>query len=110
MAAADLDADFIFTIMEAWALPKDKVRRHQEILDRYGSISKSPYRIDTVSFVLETQYGMWAAQLPILRKGASKKKGTFGEVTLKFMDGAEGRFAGLLSRHDEGQVRRSAFH
>jgi hypothetical protein len=28
-----VDADFVFVIMDAWALPPDKVRRYQEILD-----------------------------------------------------------------------------
>jgi hypothetical protein len=95
-AAAQIEADFVFTIMEAWGLPKDKLARHQEILDRYGSIANSPFRIDTVSFVLQTHYGIWMAQLPIVHKGVSKKRRTFGSVTLRFVDGAEGRFAGLL--------------
>lgn len=96
MAAAQINADFVFTIMEAWGLPKDKLHRHQEILDHYGSIANSPYKTDTVGFVLETRYGIWGAQLPLKPKGYSKKKRTFGEVTFQFVDGVEGRFAGLL--------------
>lgn len=101
MAAAQIHADFIFTIMEAWGLPKDKLHRHQEILDRYGAIARCPYKIDTVSFVLESRHGIWTAQLRITAKGASKKKRTFGAVTLRFVDGAEGRFAGLLLAPDD---------
>src|SRR5262245_32467216 len=60
--AAETNADFVFTIMEAWGLPKDKVARHQAVLDQYGSIANCPYKVDTVSFVLETRYGIWTAQ------------------------------------------------
>ena len=109
-AAAETSADFIFTIMEAWGLPKDKLSRHQEILDRYGSIANSPYKVDTVSFVLETRFGIWMAQLPIKQKAPSKKKRTFGAATLQFVDGAEGRFAHLLPASADGSSRQPLFH
>lgn len=102
ITAARLEADFVFTIMEAWGLPKDKIDRYEQILDRYGSIAKSPYRVDTASFTLESKYGIWGAQELLKPKGYSKKKRTFGELTFQFMDGAEGRFVGLLPiRKDE---------
>ena len=96
--------------MEAWGLTKDKLHRHQEILDRYGAIANCPYKIDTVSFVLETRHGIWTAQLPIMPKGPSKKKRTFGAVTLQFVDGAEGRFAGLLPVPDDAQAGGAPLH
>lgn len=110
MAAARINADFVFTIMEAWGLPKDKLPRYQEILDRYGSLANSPYKVDTVSFALETRYGMWAAQLPLAPKGHSKKKRTFGEVAFQFIDGAEGRFAGLLPVPDDAPSGGAPLH
>jgi hypothetical protein len=109
-AASQVEADFVFSIMEAWGLPKDKLTRHQEILDRYGSIANSPFKIDTVSFVLETHYGIWMAQLPIMRKGVSKKRHTFGSVALRFVDGAEGRFAGLLPASVDGASGSTRLH
>ena len=109
-AATEVNADFIFTIMEAWGLPRDKLTRHQEILDRYGAIANSPYKIDTVSFVLETRYGIWMAQLPITPKAPSKKRRTFGTVTLQFVDGAEGRFAGLLPAPKDAPASNSILH
>lgn len=96
-AAEHTQADFIFTIMEAWGLPKDKLPRYQEIMDRYGSIANSPYKTDTAAFMLETRYGVWGAQVVLKPKGHSKKKRTFGSVVLQFMDGVEGRFVGLLT-------------
>ena len=72
-------ADFVFTIMDTWGLPKDKMHRMRQILAEYGSIGASPYRIDSVSLTLETRYGIWVAQLPVKPKGASKRKKTFGE-------------------------------
>lgn len=38
----------------------------------------------------------WQALVTLKPKGHSKKKRTFGPVELKFMDGVEGRFVGLL--------------
>lgn len=87
-----------------------KLHRHQEILDRYGAIANCPYKIDTASFVLETRLGIWTAQLLIKLKGASKKKRTFGEVTLQFVDGAQGRFAGLLPAADDDPGGGSPLH
>jgi hypothetical protein len=103
-AAEQARADFVFTIMEAWGLPRDKLPRYREILDKYGSVGNSPYRIDTASFVLETRYGVWGVQVALKPKGHSKKKRTFGQVELEFMDGVEGRFAGLLP--DATQARK----
>jgi len=104
MAAAQLDADFVFTVIEAWGLPKDKVRRHEEIRERYGSIASSPYRVSVASFIAETRYGIWAAQALLKPKGHSKKKRTFGEVTFQLMDRAEGRFVGLLPVREDALV------
>src|SRR5262245_2306193 len=38
-AAAQLDADCIFSIMEAWGLPRNMASRYEEIVERYGSIT-----------------------------------------------------------------------
>ena len=94
--ADSLAADFIFMIMEAWSLRKDKINRREEILERYGSIGASPYKIDIASFSLETRHGVWMAQAPIKPKGYSKKKRTIGEVSFVYYDGAQGRFTWLL--------------
>jgi hypothetical protein len=100
-AAEQTQADFVFTVMEAWGLPRDKMPRFQEILVKYGSVGASPYRIDTASFALETRYGIWIAQATIKPKGHSKKKRTFGPVTFVHADGVEGRFTGLLGDRAE---------
>lgn len=95
-AAESTAADFIFMIMEAWSLRKDKLHRHKEIMERYGSIGASPYKIDIVTFSLETRHGIWVAEAPIKPKGYSTKKRTIGEVNFMHFNGAEGRFTGLL--------------
>ena len=97
LAAASIEADYVFTIMEGWGLPKDRLHRHQEVIDRYGSVGASPWRIDTANFMLESRHGTWAAQVPLKFKAPSKKRRQFAApVVLQFMDGAEGRFPGLL--------------
>ena len=41
LAADMLEADFVFLIMEAWSLRKDKMPQMDAILDKYGSIGAS---------------------------------------------------------------------
>lgn len=95
-AAEQVQADFVFTVIEAWGLPPDKLPKAQEILDEYGSISACPFRVDAVSFTLETREGTWAAMLPLKPVGASTKRRTFGPVQLLFADELRGRLMGLL--------------
>lgn len=100
-----VEADFVFVVMDAWGLPRDKVRRADEIIERYGSIGASPYRVDIVSFALETRHGLWLAQMPIKPKGASKKKRTFGTPVFQHFTEVAGRFADLLPVKDsEGEA------
>lgn len=99
-AAALIDADFVFVIMEAWSLRDDKLRQHDEIRDKYGSIGNSPYAIDVVMFSLETRHGIWHGQCPIKPKGHSKKKRTFGSVQFRFFTDVRGRFSDLLPAKD----------
>ena len=98
--ALALEADFVFAIMEAWTLRPDKMRQMNAILDKYGSISASPYAIDTCALTLETRHGLWVAQPQIKSKGISKKKRTIGVVEFRYFTEVEGRFAHLLSRKD----------
>lgn len=91
-----IKADFIFIIVEAWSLRPDKIRKAQEILDKYGSIGASPYAIDIVSFTLETRYGTWVAQCPIKPLGISKKKKTISKPEFRHFKEMQGRFTELL--------------
>ena len=99
-AAATLDADFIFVLMEAWSLRKDKVLQMDAILDKYGSIGASPYAVDVVSMALETRHGVWMAEVPIKPKGISKKKRTIGTPEFRHFAEVEGRFVNLLPIKD----------
>lgn len=94
-------ADFVVIVMEAWSLPPKKIKRMDEIVERFGSIGASPYRIDVVSFSLETRYGIWVAQVPLRPKSGSKKKRTFGQPEFRLFTEAEGRFVDLLPIKDE---------
>ena len=108
-AALALDADFVFAIMEAWTLRPDKMRQMNAILDKYGSISASPYAIDTCALTLETRHGLWATQPPIKPKGISKKKRTIGAVEFRYFTEVKGRFAHLLPKK-EGDEPPSILH
>jgi len=100
-AALALDADFVFTIMEAWALRPDKVRQMDAILDKFGSIGASPYAVDVCVFSLETRRGMWVSQPQIKPKGISRKKRTIGTVEFRYFTEAGGRFMHLLPRKED---------
>jgi CRISPR/Cas system CMR-associated protein Cmr5 small subunit len=89
------EADFVFTIMDSWGLPQNRVKDYDKIVKRYGSIGQSPYRVNTVSFMLETRTGNWAAQAKQEKAGLSSRKKTFGEPRFLSM-ASEGRFANLL--------------
>ena len=95
-AAELLEADFVFTVMEAWSLRPDKMPQMDAILDKYGSVGASPFAIDVCALTLETKRGVWIAQPGIMFKGASKKKRTFGPVEFRYYDSVEGRFTNML--------------
>ncbi|MBK6594162.1 MAG: hypothetical protein IPG23_16510 [Burkholderiales bacterium] len=104
--AAMLDADFIFQVREAWKLPQKYMARHEEILDKYGSIGASPYAQDIVAFSLETTHGTWIATVFIKPKPPSKKRRTIGQVLFEYMPEVQGRFVGLLAnkQNDGGAI------
>ena len=99
-AAADIYADYVFTVMEAWALPKKYPNRVEEIYDKYGSLANFPHLLDIVNFMLETRHGLWSAQCTIKPMPPSKKRRTITLPEFTFVDGAEGRFANLLPVKD----------
>lgn len=96
------DADFVFVIMDAWSLPADKMPQVEEILDRYGSIGASPYRIDVVAFSLETRYGIWVAQVQVQPKSGDKQGRTFGIPSFQHFTEVQGRFVDLLPLKGDG--------
>ncbi len=108
--AALHEADFIFTIMEAWTLPPDKARQFEIIIERYGSIGASPYAVDSVTFGLETRHGLWMAQAPLKPKGLSKKKRIFVLPDFQHFTDVQGRFVDLLPNKDPIQGPSRALH
>lgn len=95
-AAHALDADYVFVIMEAWSLRKDKLAQRDRILEKYGSIGASPYAVDILSLALETWHGIWVAEAHIKPKGVSKKKRTIGVPEFRHYTEFAGRFVDLL--------------
>jgi hypothetical protein len=99
-AADSVNADFVFIVMEAWSLRKDKLSQAKFIIEEYGSIGASPYAVDIVSMTLETRHGVWMAEVPIKPKGISKKKRTIGTPEFRHFTEFEGRFVNLLPIKD----------
>jgi len=103
MTASVMAADFVFQVREAWMLSSKHASRHEEILEKYGSVGASPFALDIVAFSLETTHGTWVATSRIMQKPPSKKRRTFGPVIIEHSPGVEGRFVGLLPRkHQDG--------
>jgi hypothetical protein len=109
-AAYREEADFVFTIMEAWGLPPEKVGKYQAILEQYGSIEASPYAIELVTFALETRLGSWVAQVEVNPKGISKRKKTFGEPRFRLFPESAGGFAELLPQPVQPSNGGGALH
>jgi len=80
--AETVNADFVLIVMEAWGLMKKHAPRHHEIVEEFGSIGKSPYWEDVVSFSLETNHGVWFGMAPIRPKPPSRSEGRSGRSTL----------------------------
>ena len=100
LAAEHTGADFIFMLMEAWSLRKDKMHLMEKIYAQYGSIGASPYAVDIVSMTLETRHGVWVAEVPIKPKGISKKRRTFTMPEFRHFKEMAGRFSHLLPEKD----------
>ena len=100
-SAMIIEADFVFTVMEAWSLRPDKVPHMNAIMDKYGSVGASPFAVDVCTFSLETRRGVWVAQPQIKPKGISKKKRTMQAVEFRYYTEAEGRFMQMLTKKDD---------
>jgi len=96
--ALAVEADFVALVMEAWALPKEKMAQFEAIIEEYGSIGASPYRVDSLSITIETQHGVWVAQSPLKPKKGTKGGRTFSRPDFQLASDVEGRFVGLLSQ------------
>ena len=108
--AQEIDADFVFIIMDAWGLPPEKISRYDEILEEYGSIGASPDRIDIVAFTLETRHGTWVAQSEVKDGPPGGSEQTFDDPKLLLVPGAEGRFTGLLPEKEGGGPPPGVLH
>lgn len=110
LAAEHTDADFIFMLMEAWSLRKDKMHLMEKIYEKYGSIGASPYAVDIVSMTLETRHGVWVAEVPIKPKGISKKRRTFSAPEFRHFTEMTGRFSHLLPVKDADESAPMILH
>jgi hypothetical protein len=110
LAAEHTDADFIFILMEAWSLRKDKMHLMEKIYEKYGSIGASPYAVDIVSMTLETRHGVWVAEAPIKPKGISKKRRTFSAPEFRHFTEMTGRFSHLLPEKDVDATSLPTLH
>lgn len=92
------DADFVITIFDSWVLDETQAANADKIMQTYGSIGASPYKISALTVGLETAQGVW---MGICHEKPSKQstiKASFENFQMIKMDSANGRFAGFLRK------------
>ncbi len=93
------NADFVCIMMESWSLLPKYVHLYKDILQKYGSVEASPYKLDVISISIETPEQFWMSQRPIRKVPPSKKRRAFYIPTgddFQCYTEAAGRFAALL--------------
>lgn len=102
--ATNSRADYVFTIMEAWACESKDEQHYQETIKRYGSIANSPDGIECVIFQLETYTGIWSAVAEQKPLDDSPTRKTFGKVDMCQQVQLEGNLTQLLPPRNDHDV------
>jgi hypothetical protein len=92
------DADFVITIFDSWVLDEKHAVNADQIMQQYGSIGASPYKISALTVGLETAQGIWMGICHIKDSKKSSLKAATADFELKKMDSSNGRFAGFLRK------------
>jgi hypothetical protein len=93
--AHEMPADFVFTIMEVFALEGDR-ETYQRAIARYGSLSKCPDAREVVMFYFETPEGIWNARTSIGPKSATGARELTEDVVFELSPGVSGAMTGFL--------------
>jgi hypothetical protein len=67
------NADFVLMVQEAWGLEPSKMAEYPANVERYGSLSAYPPRLDAAAFTLETTLVMGRRKSPSRRSGFPRK-------------------------------------
>lgn len=93
-----IDADVVVLIAESWALPRELgVEKALALLDKYGSISACPERVEVVHISVETNNAYYISQPKIENR-------SFGEPSFTKVGYGGGRFTQFLSRSTNESV------
>lgn len=98
--AGEIDADLVIMMVEAWSLPPHLSGQYEEILAKYGAISKCPDRIDILSISVEAHDGFWMGSAEIQDGLVPSVKKRIGTPAFIFATEAAGRLVGLLPPKD----------
>ncbi|VTU42054.1 MULTISPECIES: hypothetical protein [unclassified Variovorax] len=93
--ASLMSADFVVLVVNSWGLPKRKLKYFDAIMDKYGSVGNSPYRVSQMAFTVETNEGVWLGTAPLVKNPRKVRGDTFGAVT--FFSGTTSDTAGVFS-------------
>lgn len=94
--AGKVEADYALFVDEAWTLEATSKTEVDLLREQYGEVRNMPNRIDVVMFSLQTHAAQFLGMPKRITIDEAKKRYTFGAVEFEMMDGAEGRFVGLL--------------
>jgi hypothetical protein len=92
-AAKQAKADYVLQIDEGWGLHVDTKEEVDALRSKYGQVKDMPGRVDMVTFLFQTYAGQFSA-MPL--REPFGETFTFGEVSFRLADHAEGSFMGLL--------------
>lgn len=97
----DIKADSTMFVSEAWAAsahgktPEEANRFYRELIKKYGSVEKSPHRMEVVHMSVETVGHVWQGMAAIVPKKGNRPR-TFFEVEFHHMVEHRGRFSQFL--------------
>ena len=94
--AADAHAEFVSSAADARVLKPENRSKFGSSLKQHGSISDCPFRVDIVSFSLETREGVWQASVPVETTQSAASGKTFGHVSFIYAVDSGGHLARLL--------------
>jgi hypothetical protein len=95
-----LGGKLVIMVTESWGLPASMVPQHFEIIEKYGSIGNSPFKVDCISISLETEYGHWLGLADIKPDPPSKFRRKLGELKIIPAHYSAGLFGGFIPKLD----------
>lgn len=94
---AEEQADFVILFTEGWALPAALTEEYDDILEKYGSIANSPYRLDTFVVSVETPAARWTGFAVLKPSKSGKGREPSAPLEMHYQGASRGGNGSLFS-------------